>query len=87
MSRSVGIRELKSRASSIVQEVVTERREVVITRRGREVARIVPSGQTYTPAEIRAFWKDFERLSREVGKGWPADLSAGQALSEDRSRL
>jgi prevent-host-death family protein len=39
---SVGIKELKDSASSIVEEVQRRRRAVTITKHGRAVARVVP---------------------------------------------
>jgi prevent-host-death family protein len=39
---SIGIKELKDQASSVIDEVQRRRRPVVITRNSRQVARIVP---------------------------------------------
>ncbi len=39
----VGIKELKDRASSIIDQVERKRQSVTITRNNREVARIVPA--------------------------------------------
>ena len=41
-SRSIGIKELKDRASSIVEDVLQTQQPFTITRNNREVARIVP---------------------------------------------
>ena len=48
--RNVGIRDLKDRASSIVQQVVRSKRAVVITRNNKKVARIVPLGSDVNEA-------------------------------------
>jgi len=42
MSRRVSVSELKTHCLRIVHEVATRRREVVITKRGKRVARLVP---------------------------------------------
>ncbi|MGX6447325.1 type II toxin-antitoxin system Phd/YefM family antitoxin [Patulibacter sp. S7RM1-6] len=47
MAREVGIRELKNHASAVVDEVIGGT-SVVVTRRGRAVARLVPMDQDDT---------------------------------------
>jgi prevent-host-death family protein len=42
MSRPVSVSELKTHCLRIVEEVARGRREVVITKRGKRVARLVP---------------------------------------------
>jgi prevent-host-death family protein len=42
MARKVSVSELKTHCLRIVEEVATRRREVVVTKRGKRVARIVP---------------------------------------------
>jgi prevent-host-death family protein len=42
MSRPVSVTELKTHCLRIVEEVARGRREVVITKRGKRVARLVP---------------------------------------------
>jgi len=42
MSRPVSVSELKTHCLRIVEEVAKGRREVVITKRGKRVARLVP---------------------------------------------
>jgi prevent-host-death family protein len=45
MAHSVSVSELKTHCLRIVQEVATRRREVVITKRGKQIARLVPLGE------------------------------------------
>lgn len=40
--RSIGIRELKSHTSAVLREVATSGEEIVVTIRGRPIARIEP---------------------------------------------
>ena len=42
MARRVSVSELKTHCLRIVQEVATRRHEVVITKRGKRIARLVP---------------------------------------------
>jgi prevent-host-death family protein len=42
MARRVSVSELKTHCLRIVEEVATQHRDVVITKRGRRVARLVP---------------------------------------------
>ncbi len=42
MARRVSVSELKTHCLRIVEEVATQHRDVVITKRGRQVARLVP---------------------------------------------
>jgi prevent-host-death family protein len=44
MTRSVGVHEAKTHLSRLLDEVAAGR-EVVITRRGEEIARLVPAGR------------------------------------------
>lgn len=43
MPRRISVSEFKAHCLRIVDEVATKRREVVITKRGRRVARLVPA--------------------------------------------
>lgn len=45
MAHSISVSELKTHCLRIVQEVATRRREVVITKRGKRIARLVPLGE------------------------------------------
>jgi prevent-host-death family protein len=87
MTRTVGIRELKAKASEIVREVEESRTPVVITVRGREVARIVPSERKWTKEELADYWKGVRELAMDLGRHWPPGISAADAVSQDRDRL
>lgn len=79
----VGIRELKARASELVRRVVQHREEVVITKHGRPVARIVPTEQE-APAQPHekqllglykdilpdVTWEEWEEFEREIEEEW-----------------
>ena len=42
MSRTVAVSELKAHCLGLVEQVARERREIVITKRGKPIARLVP---------------------------------------------
>jgi prevent-host-death family protein len=56
MTKSVGVREAKTTLSKLL-ELVLGGEEIVITRRGEEVARLVP----IRPAAVRHFGTDRDR--------------------------
>ena len=53
LKREVGVRELHDRLSRYIQ-YVTDGGEVVVTMRGRRVARLVPAGEVDPLADLRA---------------------------------
>ena len=57
MTKSVGVHEAKTHLSRLLEQVAAGE-EVVITRRGREVARLVP----FTRPDARRFGLDRDRL-------------------------
>lgn len=86
---SVGIREFKAKASTIVRKVAEERAPYTITNHGRAIARIVPIDDISAPDDIdedarSAAVDRFLALSEEVAKGWEPGLTVQQALDELR---
>ena len=71
LSRKIGIRELKANASAVIREVQESETEVIITVRGRPVARIEPLTAEAGPAPtdgmggLRGALSDFPRLEWE----------------------
>lgn len=90
-ARSVGISELKRRASEIVREVEESRVPVDITVRGKVVARLAPTMPSPSTDAIRAdmteFWRDWDQLAAEVSASWPKGVSAVDAVREQRRDL
>ena len=85
----VGIRQLKERASEVVRRVRESREVVTITYRGRAVARIVPleDADHGGGPDVSAIWSEMDQLAREIGDHWPADVSAVEAVKEQRREL
>lgn len=86
MARSVGMRELRARASSILRRVREKNESVDVTYHGEVIARIVPVlPQTETAESLNAVWTDMDRLAGEIGKHWEAEgMSAAEVVGEGR---
>jgi prevent-host-death family protein len=84
----VGIRELKQQASEILRRVREKKEIITITYRGKAVAKLVPVESLEDKrAEAAAVWAEMEELAREIGRHWPPDVSAAEAVSEQRREL
>ena len=82
---TIGIRELKTRASEVVRRVRDTGEVFQISRYGRIVARIVPVVSAEDlQSELDSGWARLDDLAAEIGRRWPDDLSAAEALAEDR---
>lgn len=86
---SVGIREFKAHASSIVRKVAEERAPYTITNHGRAIARIVPIDALPTPDVVDEDMHSgaidrFLALADEVAVGWEPGLTVQQALDDIR---
>lgn len=85
---SVGVRELKQRASEIIRRVQETGTPVQVTNHGRLVARIVPVPATAaTQAEALVVWVEMDRLALELSRRWPAGVGAAEAVAEQRRSL
>jgi prevent-host-death family protein len=82
---SIGVRELKQRASEILRRVRTRQEDVAVTLRGEVVAMLVPVART-RPARRRTSdpWTDIDRLAREIAARWPRGVSAAEAVRRQR---
>jgi prevent-host-death family protein len=86
--QSIGIRELKQHTSRILRRVREEGEEILVTYRGRVVARMIPvSVSSSNPAGQAAIWSDLDQLSAEISARWPAGVTASQAVEEGRREL
>ncbi len=86
--RTIGIRELKERASEIIRRVREDGDVFEVTYRGRVVARLVPTKQSGTSVtSIEDFWSDWDRLASAISARWPAGVSAVDAVREGRREL
>lgn len=83
--RSVGVRELKERASRLLREVNERGEEIQVTSRGKVIARLLPPIEPQgLQDDFDVIWSDMDRLAEEIGRAWPEGVSSAQALAEDR---
>ncbi len=86
----VSVRELKAHLSRILREVREEREEYLVTYRGRVVARILPvepQRRQMEEEKVQKIMRDLDRLAAEIGKKWPEEVSAVEAVREGRRDL
>lgn len=85
---SIGVRQLKEQTSQILKQVREQGASYEVTYHGRVVARLVPVNQPDLAAEeMAAIWTDLDQLAAEIGKAWPDDVTAADAVSEGRRDL
>jgi prevent-host-death family protein len=83
--KSIGVRDLRARASKILRRVREKGETIEITYRGQVIARIVPALPVKPDsATLDAIWADMDRLASEIGRKWPAKVTAAEAVSEGR---
>ena len=87
--REIGVRELKIKASEIVQNMRKRRTRYLITYRGRPVGMLSPLESTDMPASPQAAdallaWNELTRLGQEIAQGWPTGKTSAEYLTEMR---
>lgn len=91
--RTVGIRELKSKASEIVREVQLTGQSIDITVRGQVVARLTSAPSDPSPdadgerRTLRAWLSETETFAQEVARRWPSSISSVELIREQRREL
>jgi prevent-host-death family protein len=83
----IGIRELKEHASEVMRRVREERDSYVVTFHGRAIARIVPTQEAADAVTPREWLGRWDELGKEISAGWPADVSAVDAVRDQRREL
>ena len=82
---SVGVRESKQQASSLIRRVREHGEVVSITYRGKIVAKLVPViPEDERLAETSRVWAELGALVDEIGARWPEGQSAAEAVREQR---
>ena len=85
---SIGIRQFKEEASQILRHVREQGASYEVTYHGRVIARLIPVNQPeMSDEETAAIWTNLDQLAAEIGQRWPEDLSAAEAISQDRREL
>jgi len=81
---SVGVRELKQRATELIRMVREESARIQVTYYGKVVALLVPVPGIEKQTEESDAWVEMDLLAAEIGAKWPAGVSAAEAVNEDR---
>jgi prevent-host-death family protein len=83
--REIGIRELKEKTSEVLRRVREAKEAYTITYRGRAVARLLPVDRRIPRTkEEDGIWAEMDELAEEIGREWPAGVSAVDAVREQR---
>ena len=85
--RTIASRQLKEHLGEVLRHVRERGEENAITHRGKTIARIVPERPLSSEHDHDAWLAEADRLSAEIAHAWPPDLSAAQAVSDDRREL
>ena len=81
---TVGVRQLKEKASEIIRLVRANQDTVLITYHGKVVARITPIEPPLLGTESDNAWVTLEELAAKIGQHWPQGVTSTQAISEIR---
>jgi prevent-host-death family protein len=75
--RNINATEFKARCLRVIDDVQTSRTEVVITKRGKPVARLVPIGSGR--GSLRGVWKGMVRVRGDIVRvDWSNDFEASR---------
>jgi prevent-host-death family protein len=89
--QSIGVREFRKDASRVFRYVRLKRKDVIVTYRGKPIARIVPlddAGRASRPAQpAGGLWSEMDALAAEVTAAWNGTMSGADAVSEGRRDL
>lgn len=81
---SVGIRELKQRASDLIRMLRETGCEIQVTCHGKVVALLIPVPSTGVTLQESNTWSEIDHLAAEIGAHWPQGVSAVEAVREGR---
>lgn len=93
---AIQVNDLKERADEVLRRLRETGEPVEILDGGRTIAKLVPADDgagaaaesaAAQDAETAAIWDELERLSVEIGRRWPAGVSAAEAVRDDRREL
>jgi prevent-host-death family protein len=88
MTSTIGVRDLKNRASEIVRDVQEQNAEYIVTLRGKPVAVLQPvsakSDRELRKAQRKEALAKLDALAEKIGKAWRSDKSAAELIDEQR---
>jgi prevent-host-death family protein len=84
--RRMGVREVKTHWSEVLNQVREKGETIEVTRRGEVIARVIPVRASQHDSEsVRATLTDIETLRAEISKAWPEGLSVQDVINDIRS--
>jgi prevent-host-death family protein len=83
----IGVREFKARASEVLRRVREEGASYAITYRGKVVARLEPEDPEERRRRSEEVWREIDELTDEIARYLPPDVSAVEAIREQRREL
>jgi antitoxin (DNA-binding transcriptional repressor) of toxin-antitoxin stability system len=83
---TIDIDELKEHLDRLLTDIETLGETVEITRRGKPVASIMPTfaEEVTSSTDFERRWSDRMVLAEEIGRAWPEDVSAVDAVRDVR---
>ena len=80
---TVGVHELKQKASTLIRLVRDTGSAIQITHRGQVVALLVPVYKS-KHSDASYAWTQLDILAAEIGANWKSGVSAAKAISQGR---
>jgi prevent-host-death family protein len=88
MANTIGVRDLKNRASELVREVHEREAEYIVTLRGQPVAVLKPlsdkNEQELKRAEHEEALSKLDELAEQIARAWRSPKSAVKLIEEQR---
>lgn len=81
---SIGVRDLKARASAILRTVRERRRRYLVTSHGRPIAALIPLDEVEAIEPDEAAWQELALLGEQIGRSWKSAASSAELLGEMR---
>jgi len=81
---SIGVRDLKARASAILRSVRERRRRYLVTSHGRPIAALIPLDEVEAIEPDEAAWQELALLGERIGRSWKSAASSAELLGEMR---
>jgi prevent-host-death family protein len=87
--KTLGVGELKEHIDEILRMVEEEGETIDVTKRGKVIARLVPTSNSKQTAEEKdaAAWEELKRIASELGPYWPENTDAVEIVRDVRRDL
>lgn len=87
--KTLGVGELKEHIDEILRMVEEEGETIDVTKRGKVIARLVPTSKPKQTVEEKdaAAWEELKRIASELGPYWPENTDAVEIVRDVRRDL